>query len=328
MNKVLVTGGCGFIGSNFINHLIFEGDYEIRNLDSLTYAGNLENLTELKGYKNYKLNRGDICDSELVDFIFDKFEPNYVVNFAAESHVDRSIENPEDFIRTNVEGTRVLLGAALNNFELKKGFEKFIQIGTDEVYGSLDKDSPSSKETDTLDPSSPYSASKASADHLARSYFKTYGLPVCITRSSNNFGPKQNKEKFMPLIITNLIEGEKIPVYGEGENIRDWLYVGDNCIAIEEVMNNGKPGEIYNIGGGNELRNIDLTKKILKKMNCDESMIKFVKDRKGHDKIYSLDCSKIENELGWFPILPFERGLNLTIDWYKRNENWWKRLKD
>ena len=324
MKKVLVTGGCGFIGSNFIKHLWGEGNYElILNYDKLTYAGNRENLKSVEtNCRGYKFVQGDICDKNKVNWTIISNRIDYVVNFAAESHVDRSIENPEDFIRTNVEGTRVLLDAAL-----KKGVKKFIQIGTDEVYGSLNENSPSSKETDSVNPRSPYSASKLAADVLALSYFHTYALPVCVTRSSNNYGPFQFPEKLIPLFITNIFEGRKVPVYGKGENIRDWLFVVDNCIAIKDVMNYGKIGEIYNIGGGNELRNIDLTKKILKKMGYDESMIEFVKDRKGHDIRYSLNCGKIERKLDWWPSTDFETGIQETIKWYKENEDWWRKLK-
>jgi dTDP-glucose 4,6-dehydratase len=251
---------------------------------------------------------------------------DYIINFAAETHVDRSVKNSEDFVMTNNVGTRVLLDATK-----KYGIEKFVQIGTDEVYGSLDKNSPSSKETDATKPSSPYSASKLGADALALSYFYTHGVPVCVTRSSNNYGPWQFPEKVIPLFITNILDGKKVPVYGDGQNIRDWIHVSDNCRGIAWVMERGKPGEIYNIGGGNELTNLDLTERILREMGFGDDwkkQIEFVEDRKGHDKRYSLDSNKIqESPFGPNPLMPFGIGLQGTIDWYKQNEKWWRRLK-
>ncbi|MDO8622810.1 MAG: dTDP-glucose 4,6-dehydratase [archaeon] len=326
MKNVLVTGGCGFIGSNFIKYLRCFGNYSITNLDALTYAGNMQNLSGIRQSSDYSFVNGDICNIETVNSVMKKFHPDYIINFAAESHVDRSIENSEDFIRTNVEGTRVLLDSALRN-----GVEKFVQIGTDEVYGSLDKESRSSTEKSRLNPRSPYSASKASADLLALSYFATHNLPICITRSSNNYGPNQFPEKVIPLFITNILEGKKVPVYGNGMNVRDWLYVRDNCMAIQLVLENGKPGEIYNIGGRNELTNMHLTEMILREMGFGddwEEHIQFVGDRKGHDFRYSLNCGKIERELGWFPTIDFEAGLRETIEWYKKSEKWWKPLKE
>jgi len=327
MGNILVTGGAGFIGSHFIRYLWKEKKDNIVNLDKLTYAGNLENLRILENNPRYKFVKGDICNRDLVNWVIMSNNINYIVNFAAESHVDRSIKNSEDFVRTNVEGTRVLLDCALKN-----GIEKFVQIGTDEVYGSLNEDSPSSKETDILKPRSPYSASKASADLLALSYFTTHNLPVCITRSSNNYGPWQYPEKVIPLFITNIIEGKKVPVYGDGQNIRDWIYVSDNCRAINFVMKKGIPGEIYNIGGRNELTNIELTKKILSKMGNSENWenhIEFVEDRKGHDRRYSLNSDKIERApFGVVPLMPFEIGLERTINWYKENEELWMKLKN
>lgn len=326
MKNVLVTGGCGFIGSNFIKHLIGSGEYKITNLDALTYAGNPENLKEIRDNLDYKFVRGNICNRDLVNLIIGANKVDYVVNFAAESHVDRSIENSEDFVKTNILGTRVLLDSVLRH-----KVKKFIQISTDEVYGSLKENSPSSTEKSRLNPRSPYSASKTSADLLALSYFHTFDLPVCVTRSSNNYGPNQFPEKIIPLFITNIINGKKVPVYGNGMNIRDWIYVRDNCMAIQLVMENGKPGEIYNIGGRTELSNMELTEKILRGMDFEDDwkkQINFVEDRKGHDFRYSLNCGKIEKKLDWFPTTDFETGLQATIEWYKENEKWWRELKD
>ena len=328
MKNILVTGGAGFIGSHFIRHLWMQRKSgKIINLDKLTYAGDLDNLKILERNSNYKFVRGDICDEHLVNWIMTSNEVTHVVNFAAESHVDRSIKNSEDFVRTNIEGTRVLLDAAK-----KHGIEKFLQIGTDEVYGSLDKDFPSSKEFDGLYPRSPYSASKASADLLALAYYHTHGTPACVTRSSNNYGPWQFPEKVIPLFITNILEGKKVPVYGDGKNIRDWLHVSDNCRGIEFAMEMGIPGEIYNIGGGNELTNLELTEKILRQMGFGDGwreQIEFVEDRKGHDRRYSLNSDKIQRApFGSSPLMPFEIGLEGTIEWYKENEKWWKPLKE
>jgi len=321
--RILVTGGEGFIGSNFIRYLIENSDAFIVNYDKKTYAGQGENLKDIENfYPNYVPVLGDICDRERVKEIMGKHDINYIVNFAAESHVDRSIKNPEDFNMTNYFGTGVLLEAAR-----EKGIEKFIQIGTDEVYGSLDEDSPSSKETDVLKPSSPYSASKSGADNLALSYFKTYEFPVCITRSSNNYGPYQYPEKMVPLFVTNLLEEKKVPLYGDGKNIRDWLHVEDNCRAINLVLEKGKPGEIYNIGAEYEFKNIEVTRAILGQMGFDQTWIEYVEDRKGHDRRYSMDCSKIKKELGWRALICFEDRLIDTIEWYEKNENWWRRLK-
>jgi dTDP-glucose 4,6-dehydratase len=327
MKSILVTGGAGFIGSHFIKHLIGNSEpCNIINYDKLTYAGNLENLEDVDfGNHNYFFIQEDICDKKEVDKVMRLFGIDYLVNFAAESHVDRSITNSEDFVRTNVEGTRVLLDAAK-----KHNVGKFVQIGTDEVYGSLSDKSPSSKEGEILRPRSPYSASKAGADLFAISYFETHGLPVCVTRSSNNYGPNQYPEKVIPLFVTNILDGRKVPVYGEGKNTRDWLYVRDNCRAIRLVMENGKPGEIYNIAGRNEMRNMDLTKIILEKMGHEDDwkkQVEFVEDRKGHDWRYSVDSSKIERELGWKPEVSFEQGMDATINWYIQNEDWWKKLK-
>jgi dTDP-glucose 4,6-dehydratase len=316
--KLLVTGGCGFIGSNFIRAILKKHpNYSIINLDKLTYAGNPENLKDIEKNKNYEFVKGDVCDEKIVESLVKKCD--IIVHFAAESHVDRSIEDPSVFAKTNFLGTYFLLEAA-KKYKIKK----FIYISTDEVYGSIKEGSFS--ETDILKPSSPYSSSKAGADLLSMSYFITYGLPVIITRSSNNFGPCQYPEKLIPLFITNLMEGKRVPVYGTGMNVRDWIYVIDNCDAIDFVMHNGKLGEIYNIGGGNEKPNIEITKLILKDLEKDERSIEYVKDRLGHDFRYSLDCDKI-NELGWKPRYNFEAAMNETISWYRSNEKWWKKLK-
>jgi len=317
--KILVTGGCGFIGSNFI-HYFLKGHPEdsLVNLDNLSYAGNLENLKDIEENFNYRFIKGDICDRKVVEESMQGCDA--VINFAAESHVDRSIADASPFIQTNVYGTFVLLETAK-----KYNIPCFVQISTDEVYGSI-KEGPFS-ENSPLKPNSPYAASKASADLICLSYYKTYEFPIIITRSSNNFGPFQYPEKLIPLFITNLLEGKKVPVYGKGKNIRDWLYVEDNCRAIDLVITKGKVGEIYNIGAGNEKTNLFITETILKKMGKGIDMIEFVKDRPGHDFRYSLDCSKIK-KLGWKPKISFEEGIEKTISWYQENEVWWKKLKE
>ncbi|MBI2598110.1 MAG: dTDP-glucose 4,6-dehydratase [Candidatus Diapherotrites archaeon] len=317
MQKILVTGGAGFIGSNFIRHLLsLQKEIEIVNFDKLTYAGNLENLRDVEQNPNYSFLKGDICDEKTVKNAMQEIE--VVINFAAESHVDRSIYDPESFIRTDMIGAHVLLEEAR-----RQDVEKFIQISTDEVYGSIEKRKFS--ERSPLNPSNPYSASKAGADRLAYSYFKTYGLPIIITRSSNNFGPYQFPEKIIPLFITNLLLKKKVPLYGDGKNVRDWLFVEDNCRAISLCMQKGKNGETYNIGGGNEKTNIELTKIILKELGLDESRVEFVADRLGHDRRYALDFSKVK-KLGFRPSKNFEQQLKETIHWYKNNQNWWKPL--
>jgi dTDP-glucose 4,6-dehydratase len=317
MKRILVTGGAGFIGSNFIRHMLNKyGDYKITNLDKLTYCGNLDNLKDVEKNKNYYFVKGDISDEKLVDSLAKDAE--IIVNFAAETHVDRSIEDPASFVRTNVFGTYTLLEAAK-----KFGVERFIQISTDEVYGSILKGS--FKEADPLAPNSPYSASKAAGDLLARSYYSTFKLPVVITRSSNNFGPYQYPEKVIPLFVSNILNGKKVPMYGDGMNMRDWLFVIDNCEAIDVVMHKGKDGEVYNIGGGEEITNMELTSGILEIMGKDKSMIEFVTDRPGHDRRYSLDISKIK-VLGWQPRHEFKKALKLTVDWYKNNQAWWEKL--
>jgi dTDP-glucose 4,6-dehydratase len=318
---LLVTGGAGFIGSNFIHHIADNHTgYRIINLDKLTYAGNLENLRDMEGNPNYEFIKGDIADRELVDDIFKSNIIDAVVNFAAESHVDRSIEDPGVFIQTDIYGTYVLLEAMR---EYEGGI--FLQISTDEVYGSVEFGS--SKENDILKPNSPYSASKAGAEMIVRSFYKTYGVPIIVTRTSNNFGPYQYPEKLIPLFITNLIDGKKVPLYGDGMNVRDWIYVNDNCTALDLILHNGEIGEIYNIAAGNEKPNIWITWKILELLGKTEDMIKPVPDRLGHDRRYSLDCSKLKKELGWVTQYNLEQALEKTVKWYQDNEKWWRPLK-
>jgi len=321
--KLLVTGGAGFIGSNFIIYWLknYPND-SIINLDKLTYAGNLENLKSVEKNPNYEFVQGDICDPQLINSLTEKVDT--IVHFAAESHVDRSILDPAPFIKTNVEGTYVLLEAALRN-----KVKRFHHISTDEVFGALELNSKEKFNDHTsYNPHSPYSASKASSDHLVRAYFDTYGLPMTISNCSNNFGPYHFPEKLIPLAITNLIEGKKVPVYGDGLYVRDWLYVEDHVRAIDLILQKGKIGETYLIGGLTEdIANIDIIKKILKIMGKDESQIEFVKDRPGHDRRYAVDWSKINKELGWKPEHNFDEYLALTVDWYKNNQDWWKRIK-
>lgn len=319
MAKILVTGGCGFIGSNFIRYALEANpSLEVVNLDKLTYAGNKKNLADIEGSGNYRFVRGDICDEAPVGDLFNEEGFDAVLNFAAESHVDRSISGPAPFIRTDVLGTFTLLEAAR-----KTGVGRFIQISTDEVYGSIEEGSFS--EESPLQPSSPYAASKASADLLSLSYFKTYGVPVLITRSSNNFGPYQYPEKLIPLFITNAIQGKKLPLYGDGLNVRDWLYVEDNCRAIYLVLEKGKPGEIYNVAGRAEKKNIEIAKAILSILGKPEPLIEYVKDRPGHDRRYSIDSKKIES-LGFRPTEGFESALEKTVRWYMENRWWWEPL--
>jgi len=317
--KLLVTGGAGFIGSNFIRHILAgHPDYKIINFDKLTYAGNLENLRGIEDNPNYSFIKGDIADEEAVENVIGKVD--VIVNFAAETHVDRSILEADSFAKTNFYGTYVLLEAARKN-----GIEKMIQISTDEVYGSIEKGS--FKETCALGPNSPYAATKAGADMLAKSYFTTYGIPVIITRSSNNFGSYQYPEKLIPLFVTNALDDKPLPLYGDGMNVRDWLSVEDNCQAIEFILHRGKAGEAYNVGGGNELTNLELTGLILELLNKPEDLIKRVKDRPGHDRRYSLDCSKLKAELGWKPQSDFRQALKKTIKWYQDNRGWWEKIK-
>jgi dTDP-glucose 4,6-dehydratase len=318
--RLLVTGGAGFIGSNFVRRTVdgtLSGISEITVLDKLTYAGTLTNLSSLP-HGSYRFVQGDICDTELVNGLAE--EHDAIVNFAAESHVDRSITGAKDFIETNVLGTQNLLDAALRN-EIKT----FIQISTDEVYGTISEGSWS--EDFPLLPNSPYSASKASADLIARSYHHTFGLDVRTTRCSNNYGPHQFPEKVIPLFVTNLIDAKKVPLYGKGINVRDWLHVDDHCRGIHAVLMKGKAGEIYNIGGGEELTNKELTSMILTKMGKNDSSIEYVQDRLGHDLRYSVSIEKISRELGYQPLVKFDEGIEETIEWYKKNEKWWRPLK-
>ncbi len=321
--KLLITGGAGFIGSNFIRYwLKNHPEDSILNFDKLTYAGNLENLKDVQSNPHYAFIKGDICDRNQVDEAMKQVDT--VVHFAAESHVDRSIADASPFIKTNIEGTHILLESALAN-----NIKRFHHISTDEVFGALELNT-TEKFTDKTPytPRSPYSASKASSDHLVRAYHVTYGLPITISNCSNNFGPYMFPEKLIPLAITNILEGKKVPVYGDGLYVRDWLFVEDHCRAIDLILQNGKIGETYLVGGLTEdISNIDVIKKILQMMGKGEDMIEFVKDRPGHDRRYAIDWSKIKNELGWEPQHNFDEALKLTIDWYKNNESWWKNVK-
>lgn len=321
--KILVTGGAGFIGSNFILYWMKNHPEDhIINFDKLTYAGNLENLKDVEGNPNYTFINGDICNIQEVDAVMQGVD--VVVHFAAESHVDRSITGPAVFVQTNVVGTQVLLDVAL-----KYQIKKFHHISTDEVFGSLAlEDTNKFNERTSYSPRSPYAASKAGSDHLVRAYHETYGLPITITNCSNNFGPYHFPEKFIPLAITNLLEDKKIPVYGDGLYIRDWLYVEDHCRAIDLVLQKGKIGETYLVGGMTELHpNIEIARKILKLLGKDESYIEFVKDRPGHDRKYDVDWTKIKNELGWKPLYDFDEWLAKTVDWYKEHKDWWRNIK-
>lgn len=321
MTTVLVTGGAGFIGSCFVRHeLKKHPDYKIINIDALTYCGNLENLKDVENNPNYKFVLGNICDRNLVRDLVK--EADLVVNFAAESHVDNSIKHPEIFVETNVQGTLNLLQASK-----ELGVERYLQVSTDEVYGTLGK-TGYFYETTPLAPNSPYSASKASADMLVRAYRETYGLPTLNTRCSNNYGPYQYPEKLIPFFISQLLKGEKVPVYGDGLNVRDWLYVYDHCEAIDVVLHKGKVGEVYNIGGHNEKTNMEITRLILDAMGKDESSIKYVEDRLGHDRRYAISNDKITSELGWKPSLTFEEGIKITIDWYLNNQDWMKSIEN
>lgn len=321
--KLLVTGGAGFIGSNFILYWLKKYPQDqIVNLDKLTYAGNLENLKSVEKSPNYEFVHGDICNPQLVNALTRKTE--IIVHFAAESHVDRSINDPAPFIKTNIEGTYVLLEAALKN-----KIKRFHHVSTDEVFGALELNSTEKfNEKTNYNPRSPYSASKAASDHLVRAYHTTYNLPISISNCSNNFGPYQFPEKFIPLAITNIIEGKKIPVYGDGLYVRDWLYVEDHCKAIDLILQKGKSGETYFIGGlTDDISNLEVIKKIMKIMQVNENLIEYVKDRPGHDRRYAIDWSKINKNLGWKPEHKFEDYLKSTIDWYKKNQDWWKPLK-
>ena len=328
MKTILVTGGAGFIGSNFINYMLKKySDMRIINVDLLTYAGNLENLKEIDSHQNYLFIRADIKDRDKIDGIFKHYNITHVVNFAAESHVDRSIEEPEVFLSTNVIGTQVLLEVAKRNWKINNSSKycmkykegvKYLQVSTDEVYGDLGQ-AGMFVETMPLKPNSPYSASKAGADLIVRAYHKTYSMPVNITRCSNNYGPHQFPEKLIPLIISNCIKGVKIPVYGDGMQVRDWLYVLDHCTAIDVVLHNGADGEIYNIGGNNEKTNIEIVKLIVKTLGKSEDLIEYVKDRPGHDRRYAIDNTKITTRLGWTPAYTFQQGMRETIEWYLSN---------
>jgi dTDP-glucose 4,6-dehydratase len=316
--RIVITGGAGFIGSNFVRHVLAEHPAdEIVVLDKLTYAGNLENLRDVADDPRYSFVQGDICDPEVVDLV--AAHADAIVNFAAETHVDRSISGPDDFIRTDVIGTHVLLEAARSH-----GVGRFLQVSTDEVYGDVLKGA--SLETDTLRPSSPYSASKAGGDLLVLAYRRTYDAPVVITRSSNNYGPFQYPEKIVPLFVTNALDGAPLPVYGDGRNVRDWIYVDDNCRALDLVLREGRDGEIYNVGGGNEVANVDLTRGILAELGLGEELIRYVTDRPGHDRRYALDCARMR-ALGWEPRVSFAEGLARTVAWYGEHREWWEKIK-
>ena len=337
--RIFVTGGAGFIGGNFVLKQVQDG-HVVLNYDNLTYAGNLETLDEVSDNPNYQFVKGDICQRSIVKEQLTQFQPDAIVNFAAESHVDRSIDGPFEFIQTNIVGTAVLLDEANNYYktlakEMKNNF-RFLHISTDEVYGSLGDNNYFTENT-AYDPSSPYSASKASSDHLARAWQRTYGLPILITNCSNNYGPYQFPEKLVPLMILNCLAEKNLPVYGKGDNIRDWLYVEDHCHAIKKVLEKGKVGETYNIGGNNEIKNIDIVMTICKKMdqlvprtNSEkyENLITYVTDRPGHDFRYAIDASKIRNKLNWQPKESFATGIEKTIQWYLENEPWWKAIQD
>jgi len=337
MRNILVTGGAGFIGSNYIKKTLRENkDINLVNLDNLTYAGNLENLKDVENYVNYSFVKGDINDYEVVEKLFRIYEFDIIINFAAESHVDRSIENPSKFLQTNIMGTHNLLEIAKNNWKLdpknkySKNFKSnklFLQVSTDEVYGTLE-DFGYFNETTPIRPNSPYSASKASADLICRSYFETFGFPVIISRCSNNYGPYQFPEKLIPLVINNSLKGQKIPVYGEGLQIRDWIFVEDHVDALNLIIQKGVHGNIYNIGGNNEKKNIDLVLKILEILELNNDLIEFVKDRPGHDYRYAIDNTKITTELSWKPKYNFNEGINKTINWYIENQNWIRNVVD
>ena len=335
MKTLLITGGAGFIGANFVHHWVkHHPEDRIINLDALTYAGNPENLAGIEESEKYHFVHGDICDAGLIEKLFTDENIDHVVNFAAESHVDRSITGPEAFIKTNVHGTFTLLEAARRAWANDRNC-RFLHVSTDEVYGTLEADDPAFTETTPFAPNSPYSASKASSDHLVRAYFHTYGLPVVTTNCSNNYGPYQFPEKLIPLVFINALEGKPLPIYGDGKQIRDWLHVADHCRGIDTVLQNGRVGETYNIGGCNEWANIDIVKLICR--HLDElhpgdmpkaELITYVTDRPGHDRRYAIDASKMLNELGWKPEYTFETGIEHTLSWYLDNQPWWERVRD
>lgn len=320
--NILVTGGAGFIGSNFVRHMVETyPSYCIVNYDLLTYAGNLENLKDIESHENYTFVKGDINNRELVDHLVKYHNIDVIVNFAAESHVDRSITEPDIFIKSNVLGTQALLDVAKANC-----LKKYVQVSTDEVYGSLGETGYFTEET-PLDPNSPYSASKAGADMLVSAYHETFGMNVNITRCSNNYGPYHFPEKLIPLMVTNALEGKELPIYGDGKNVRDWLHVKDHCAAIDLVIHKGEPGEIYNVGGHNERTNNEIVHLIVEKLNAPKELIKFVEDRLGHDRRYAIDPTKLTTELGWKPKYTFDTGIVETIQWYLDNQDWWKNIK-
>ena len=323
-NVILITGGAGFIGSNFIFHMLDEyPDHRIVCLDKLTYAGNLSTLAPVMDNPHFRFVKADICDRAAVYKLFEEEKPNIAVNFAAESHVDRSIDNPEIFLQTNIIGTATLMDACR-----KYGIDRFHQVSTDEVYGDLPIDRPDMLFTEStpLHTSSPYSSSKAGADLLVLAYYRTYGLPVSISRCSNNYGPYHFPEKLIPLTIVNALGGKPLPVYGKGENVRDWLYVKDHCKAIDLIIRKGRVGEVYNVGGHNEISNIEIVRLICKELGKSESLITFVADRKGHDLRYAIDPTKIRNELGWLPATKFKDGIKKTVRWYLENREWWETI--
>jgi dTDP-glucose 4,6-dehydratase len=320
--NLLVTGGAGFIGSNFVRYMLEKyPNYKVVNYDLLTYAGNLENLKDVENHPNYTFVKGNINNREFVDYLVKTHEIDVIINFAAESHVDRSITDPDIFVKTNVLGTQALLDVAKAN-----NIKKYVQISTDEVYGTLGETGYFTEET-PLAPNSPYSASKASADLLVRAYHETYGLNVNITRCSNNYGPYHFPEKLIPLMVTNALEGKELPIYGDGRNIRDWLHVKDHSAAIDLVIHNGRPGEVYNIGGHNERTNNEIVHFIVEKLGVSKDLIKYVSDRPGHDRRYAIDSTKIMTELGWKPQYTFETGIVETIQWYIDNQEWWRNIK-
>ncbi|QOC23597.1 dTDP-glucose 4,6-dehydratase [Wenzhouxiangella sp. AB-CW3] len=334
MRTILVTGGAGFIGANFVHHLIGHSECRVINLDLLTYAGNRESIAGLPEDRHVFIH-GDICDAALVRSVLDQHDPDAIVHFAAESHVDRSIDDPGAFIRTNVVGTQTLLDAALDHWQGRASDFRFVHVSTDEVYGTLSPDAPAFTETHRYAPNSPYAASKAAADHLARAWHRTYRLPVMITNCSNNYGPYQFPEKLIPLMLINALEGERLPVYGDGQQRRDWLFVTDHCRAIERVLDAGQAGRVYNVGGNAEMANLDVVHLICdlldERVPADRprrELIEYVTDRPGHDRRYAVDASRLQQELDWAPSVDFTQGLATTIDWYLDNRDWWQRIRD